>query len=407
MSLPGIDFATALKFRSLYVCAAVIAILGSSLADKQDAASLTNDVRPNQPYAQLQAQYSCLIGQNLYRGGSSPRRRAARPKRTLPPKKTGSSDKRQSVVGLDLHCLATDGNDNVWAGGSVFLERGLLLRYDGMRINPTTLADTWTVTQLSFTSRDWGWLIADRYELYGTIDGGKSWRKTALDLGANPPNLETLYFSDPENGWVGGWRGVIFHTNDAGRSWTRQNSSTNLDIKRLKFVNRLHGWAYAWKSYVGSFLTTIDGGVTWKKLPSGSNLYDFTFVDDFEGWGLDDRGITHTVDGGETWTSQGPDDASLRLIFFLNNQEGWVVGADALLRTANGGQTWSKVNEEKLPFNPVDVLFTDSQHGWAAQEFGANLFRTNDGGKTWEPVSQGWQTKIANEVARAVFPAKQ
>jgi photosystem II stability/assembly factor-like uncharacterized protein len=91
-------------------------------------------------------------------------------------------------------------------------------------------------------------------------------------------------------------------------------------------------------------------------------------------------------------------------VYFLNNHEGWVMGAEALLHTSNGGQNWTRVNEENLPFNPEDMLFTSSNQGWAAEGFGAaNLFSTSDGGKTWRAISPGWQSKVADDVHAAFF----
>lgn len=342
------------------------------------------------------------------RSDSATRARANRRKRpSARIRRRTVSNRGGSVVGLALNCLAKDTDNNIWAGGSVFLLRGLLLRYDGMRLTQTILPNTWSVGQVSFPSRDRGWMLADRHDLYRTTDGGQTWRKVELDLGTNPPNLEALCFTDPEHGWIAGWRGTIYQTDDGGASWRKQDSSTTLDILRVTFVNHLHGWARASSFGEGSALiATSDGGHTWKTIVAESKLYNFTFVDDFEGWALDeDRGIVHTVDSGETWTVQRPaDKTNLRLLFFLNNREGWVMGAEALLHTADGGQTWKRLNEEDLSFNPEDVLFVDSVHGWAAEAFGANLFRTNDAGRTWEPISRGWQRKVADEVYQTAFP---
>jgi photosystem II stability/assembly factor-like uncharacterized protein len=272
------------------------------------------------------------------------------------------------------------------------------------------LPETRSVRQLSFISQDRGWMIADRHDLYGTMDGGKTWRKTDLKLSPDQPYLETLCFTDPEHGWIGGWRGAIYYTNDGGVSWKRQDSSTKLDILRMTFVNHLQGWARAWKYGEGSaLLATSDGGETWKTVLPDSELLNFTFVDNFEGWSIDKNlRIVHTVDGGLTWSVQRPaDETNLQLIFFLNNQEGWVMGSEALLHTSNGGQTWTRVNGDDLPFNPGAVLFTSSSQGWAAEEFGSNLFRTTDGGTTWKPVAPGWQSKVAADVYEANFSRRE
>lgn len=355
---------------------------------------------------------SCLVATSnwLVDGQTAPVNRTGKRKPTQP-KRSSTRPKNpvvqnNSTLGVSLHSLTLDADGNIWAGGSAFLKQGLLLRFDGQRIHPKLLPETWTARQLSFTSPDRGWMLANRHDLFGTTDGGRTWQKSDIKLSPDNPNLETLCFTDPEHGWVGGWRGAIYHTNDGGVSWHRQDSSTKLDIIQMTFVNRLQGWASAWKYGVGSaLLATSDGGETWKTVVPNSELLNFTFADNLEGWSIDDRGIVHTVDGGITWSLQRPDDdTNLRLLFFLNNREGWVMGADALLHTADGGKTWTRVNDEDLPFNPEGVLFTDRLHGWAAEGFGdANLFRTSDGGKTWTAVSPGWQSKVTNDVRGALF----
>lgn len=403
MNLPATGVALSTNFRRLVCSVAVVVIIVTMVtAFNPDVSSRADAPEINERGHSFKFHHNV---QSLSTSSSPVKRKTKRPKRISQPKKPEGA-KQRSAVGWNLHALTTDGNDNVWAGGSVYLERGLLLKFDGVRLQPSTLPDTWSVRQIKFTSPDWGWLLADRQAVYSTNNGGKTWQNVSFDLGSNPPNLETLYFSDPLNGWIGGWSGLILHTNDAGITWHKQKSTTKFDIKQIQFVNRLRGWARAWKYPKGLLLTTTDGGVTWKTLANFCP-YSFTFVDEFEGWCIEDRGMLHTVDGGQTWTLEGPDDPSLRSLFFLNKLEGWVIGDHGIFRTSDGGLKWTKINEDKLPFSSAGVLFTDSQHGWAAEEFGkANLFRTEDGGKTWQALSNGWQSKLAGELSQVVPPQK-
>lgn len=84
-------------------------------------------------------------------------------------------------------------------------------------------------------------------------------------------------------------------------------------------------------------------------------------------------------------------------LFFLNAQTGWAVnGSGKIHRTRNGGQTWAlQLNQPGTYFRCIG--FTDSLTGFAGN-IGPNyfpgvtdanpLYRTQDGGQTWAPVTQ-------------------
>lgn len=406
MDLPTSKLVSRAKSHRLTICVGFLVILGTSVYLRPVASAPSRQRFANQMRDHLSGRQA-RSAQNLYGVTSLANRKESRPRRTSRPRRKGTINKDRSVVGFDLRCLAPDSDNNVWAGGSMFLERGVLLQNDGSGLRPKAIPHTRWIGQLTFTSRDWGWMIADWNDLYRTIDSGRTWQKTKLDLGSNSPNLNTLYFSDSLNGWIGGWDGTILHTDDAGKTWIRQDSRTDLDIKQIQFANHLHGWASAWKDgYTGLFLTTKNSGRTWEVLKRDYHLYSFTFVNEFEGWAIEDQGIVHTIDGGQTWSSQGPEDSTIRSIFFLNDREGWASGENGILHTVDSGSTWVRINREELPFTPEPLLFIDSKHGWGAQHIGAGLLRTDDGGKSWQVISNKWQTSVASGVAQAPFSLK-
>jgi photosystem II stability/assembly factor-like uncharacterized protein/dienelactone hydrolase len=83
-------------------------------------------------------------------------------------------------------------------------------------------------------------------------------------------------------------------------------------------------------------------------------------------------------------------------ITFINENEGWYVnGYGSIYHTKNSGETWEKQLEKKGTFFRC-IAFVDSLRGFAGTvgtDYFPNvtdtipLYGTNDGGKTWNPVS--------------------
>jgi len=163
--------------------------------------------------------------------------------------------------------------------------------------------------------------------------------------------------------------------------------------------------------YGGKILETTDGGLTWTKRDSGTELalYDIHMADDRHGWIAGQEAlILRTEDGGVTWTRQesnalfeDPREPGVqqKLYLFglwaLDKDRAWAVGdRSVLVSTTDGGKTWtaSKVpmeldlsgGQSLAAADPIlyDVAFTDPQTGWVVGEFG-KILHTSDGGATW------------------------
>jgi photosystem II stability/assembly factor-like uncharacterized protein len=130
-------------------------------------------------------------------------------------------------------------------------------------------------------------------------------------------------------------------------------------------------------------------------------LHAVQFVDAQEGWAVGDEGVVwHTIDGGKKWERQPTGTrASLRDLHFLNPYFGWVAGREELpngggsvgviLFTRDGGLKWHRLLQNAMP-GLNKVRFVDDKIGFlfgdGSDQFPTGVFKTADGGKTWEPV---------------------
>lgn len=128
--------------------------------------------------------------------------------------------------------------------------------------------------------------------------------------------------------------------------------------------------------------------------------------DALNGWGVEAEGrILKTSDGGGLWRNvtpfQGRFDSHSLLAF--NAETAWVVPAqlevrNLIWRTQDGGRTWEGSQPLALgasQYRPLSLQFPDARHGWLLvlaeaddQTRSVLLFKSEDGGENWVQVSQ-------------------
>ncbi len=153
-------------------------------------------------------------------------------------------------------------------------------------------------------------------------------------------------------------------------------------------------------------LRSVDDGVTWAPVVARPGLGDVEFVDRTHGWAVGAGGVIHTSDGGDSWTVQVDDVAvSYNDVAFFSASEGAVAGtADpvlggpmfgepTILFTTNGGAQWnpatldlSRPGAEQAGLR--SVCFTGDGIG-LAHGIGPSIglvLRSADGGATWDSI---------------------
>ncbi len=258
--------------------------------------------------------------------------------------------------------------------------------------------------------------------IYLTKDGGATWIQGEVPFGCSD-----LQFIDLQHGFAmmdmgagAGSMGVaIYTTSDGGASWTRvfQHDPTldaSLPLSGIKngmtFLDPQHGWITGSRPMDGDvyLFRTEDGGYTWAQqpisLPEGYESA-MTMTEPpvfFEGgkgflsvflFGNENQLDVYTTnDGGETWQSSPALIPWGGQAVFYSAKGAVVWNGTAFYHTQDAAQSWSTTLPNMLfGDNFAQMDFTDASHGWALilnDEGNASLYRSVDGGATWEALTQ-------------------
>lgn len=286
---------------------------------------------------------------------------------------------------------------------------------------PEDAARAWPYLNFTFLSREAGFAVPDpdttsggfgdaRASLLATHDSGRHWE--ALPLPAGFHTSGGISFVTPDRGFItafGPEGSQILATADGGRTWKAVYTS-KVGLYSLQFLDGKQGFAgggNAPKYGIEPFqylLSTRDGGATWEEAyrsegRSGGPIAALRFSSASTGWAAlgictggasrpCGKGLVYTRDGGRTWQGRG------------GSADGWsAAGASAwgvigdpqqgqamLTHSADGGSTWRKLwHPAAVAVQYVHLL--DARTGWLQTNTG--LYRTADGGQSWQPASFG------------------
>ncbi|MFN5319200.1 MAG: hypothetical protein ACK5CY_10220, partial [Bacteroidia bacterium] len=230
--------------------------------------------------------------------------------------------------------------------------------------------------------------VSDTIPLYGTTDGGKTWKPVSY----TGPYVKGLCAIDIVreqyiNRGKTDYRIHIFAvgrvgspanrmvSHDGGLSW--QSASMNGDCKMLfdiKMFDKNNGIVCAASNEDieksnALILKTADGGITWK------NVYQS--IRPFEG----------------TWKASFPSD-KVGYVTIQSYNHDTTVRRQRVAKTTDGGNTWQEINlVEDASAREFGIGFLDENHGFVGTMNSG--YETKDGGKTWLAVDMG---KACNKI---------
>jgi photosystem II stability/assembly factor-like uncharacterized protein len=253
--------------------------------------------------------------------------------------------------------------------------------------------------------------------VYGTSDGGLSWRTIAIPTEASN-NKEGIQLVDEIHGFVQHGRGLLA-TADGGRNWRPVPLPPGYTFGLgARFVTPSRGWYQDLEAYPdqaaqpSSMWWTSNAGASWSLLwrvtadqpAAGAIPLDGTkYVLGFDGslgWLTLRVGSSHrllqTADGGHTWAEATVPVSEAVLLYSVVS----LPGDSAILlarggshwwaiRSRDGGRTWA--DGRPIPVSVPDnsgaydrPAFIDLEHWMLAG--GTVIHATSDGGRTWHDV---------------------
>lgn len=240
--------------------------------------------------------------------------------------------------------------------------------------------------------------VSEKGDVWRSPDGGFTWVQVFDGPGALPVEWD-IHFADSQNGWFVGDAGFVYATRDGGLTWRQVNNGCGAQISDIHMLTPDFGMAVGHNGYI---FRTLNGGAFWdvQKLEVTGQIWgrdeDLVAIDVVDSQFAVAAGpggtVFKTTNGGESWTSIGyPNLSGVYWIYdvdFIDHNLGYLYGVDdnpphtrTLFRTRDGGATWEWVNLGERG-GGTTAQFVDSQYGWltADNRFG---LRTIDGGATW------------------------
>ena len=244
------------------------------------------------------------------------------------------------------------------------------------------------------------------------------------------PALVSIHFINELDGW-GVTETQIVRTNDGGITWYNVTppdvTETGYSVEMFALDNN-HVWIQKpdIDNYPnsGTLYRTSDGGLTWMNVMTPFSGGDLNFIDAESGWILADLGvgagsmgvsIFQTTDGGATWEQKYTNDPNLSNagdslplgglkngLIPLNMQTAWVYGVVYspsnlyLFRTDDGGESWFPVSVQlpaggensEVGIDRDQMKFVSATDGFLVVRMAGDstqtaVYTTRDGGNMW------------------------
>jgi photosystem II stability/assembly factor-like uncharacterized protein/pimeloyl-ACP methyl ester carboxylesterase len=286
---------------------------------------------------------------------------------------------------------------------------------------------------ITFINETEGWYVNGYGNIYHTQNGGGTWEKQLEKKGTF---FRSIAFVDSLVGFAGTvgtdyFPNVtdtipLYGTNDGGKTWkpvdyegTYVKGLCAIDIVKEQYINhgiidyKVHIYAVGRVGSPANMMVSHDGGVTWTSNSMNNDckmLFDIKMFDKKNGivCAASDEDmeksnalILKTSDGGRTWKkvyqSNRPFEGTWK-VSFPTKKVGYVtiqsynpdtnVKQQRIAKTTNGGETWNEINlVEDAGAREFGIGFIDENHGFVGTM--NTGYETKDGGKTWTKVNLG------------------
>ena len=245
--------------------------------------------------------------------------------------------------------------------------------------------------------------------IYKSTDAGKTWKNMGLKdshhiarLAIHPKNPDIVYVAAMGHLFTNNAERGVFRTRDGGQTWEKilyvNDKIGAIDIVMVQSgPNILYAamydkvrlpWHYEMGGPESAIYKTIDGGKSWKRLSGGLPTGRVGRI------GLDvfqkNPDILYAV--VENGNRRQPTQQEAELAKKRGAAPGELTAGNEVYRTDDGGKSWRKVNAgyeaalNKAPYS-FNELKMDQNDPNTVYVTGQSLASTSDGGKTWKGLS--------------------
>jgi len=313
--------------------------------------------------------------------------------------------------------------------------------------------DNWAVNEILMDPRDSNVLYAatggDASKMhsafggiYKTTDGGKTWQAV---LAPDEPLIVIALAMCPGNPdmLVAGAANRIYITRDAGRTWEMRPAVTDGSAFGVPFHMAIDpkdpDVIYSNNQFAGIF-KTVDGGKTWRPFNNGYSgnivpIVNASRQDPNVVYAGSLSGIFKSSDRGTTWKGLNRGLLNGRDYFVSvtshPTRKGWLLGSDmysgSIFFSDSDGAEWRQVAELKTPEggrlrggvrcfvhapSRPDIVYAVAVCERCYDEYplhplpdGGGIYRSTDGGRTWQTANEGLALTCMNVLDIAVHPA--
>jgi photosystem II stability/assembly factor-like uncharacterized protein len=286
---------------------------------------------------------------------------------------------------------------------------------------------------ITFINENEGWYVNGFGKIFHTNDGGKTWEK---QLEMKGTFFRAIAFLDENIGFVGTvgtdyFPNVtdtipLYGTRDGGKTWKPVSYKGDyvkgicaIEIVKEQYINhgeiayKKHLYAVGRVGSPANIIISHDDGITWVSTPMNTDcsmLLDIKMFNKNEGivCAASDSDIEKsnalilkTLDGGRTWKkvyqSKRPFESTWKASFPTNkigyvtiqsyNPDSTIV-QQRLVKTINGGKTWKEINlVAEFGAREFGIGFLNENIGFVGTVNSG--FETRDGGKSWVKINLG------------------